>query len=72
MAKTKVTNLAAGPRGVIVADGTTHWLDVNESAELDLHPDHELYEGIEKGDAPAKKAAAAKAEAKKEESDQGE
>lgn len=61
MAKTTVTNTAAGPRGVITADGTTHFLDPNESAELELHPHHELYEGVEKGEAAAKKAAKAAA-----------
>ncbi len=59
MAKTRVTNLAEGPRGVHLADETTHYLEPNESAELELHPDHELYEGVEKGDSAAKKAAKA-------------
>lgn len=59
MAKTKVTNTAAGPRGVILADETTHFLEPNETAELELHEKHELYEGVEKGEAAAKKAAKA-------------
>jgi hypothetical protein len=59
MAKTKVTNLAEGPRGVHLADGTTHFLEPNETAELELHPDHDLYEGVEKGESAAKKAAKA-------------
>jgi hypothetical protein len=72
MTKTLVTNTAEGPRGVIVADGKdadgkvralTHYLEPNESAELELHPDHELYEGVEKGETAAKKAAKAAAAA---------
>jgi hypothetical protein len=68
MATTKVTNTAAGPRGVAVALGKdaegklrhdTHWLEPNETAELELHPDHDLYEGVEKGESAAKKAARA-------------
>ena len=59
MAKHKVTNLSEGPRGVHLADGTTHFLEPNETAELELHPDHDLYEGLEKGDSAAKKAARA-------------
>lgn len=46
---TKVTNTAEGPRGVILKDGSTHYLEPNESADLELHPDHDLYEGVEKG-----------------------
>lgn len=68
MAKTTVTNIAAGARGVITKDGQTVFLEPNESAELELHPDHELYEGVEKGEAAAKRAAkAAEAEAAGEE-----
>ena len=63
MAKTTVTNTAEGPRGVILADGRTHYLEPNESAELELHPDHDLYHGVEKGEAAAKKAAKAAAAA---------
>jgi hypothetical protein len=59
MAKTKVTNTHPGPRGVHLADGTTHFLEPNETAELELHEKHDLYEGIEKGDAAAKSAARA-------------
>jgi hypothetical protein len=59
MAKTKVTNTHPGPRGVHLADGTTHFLEANETAELELHPDHDLYEGVEKGESVAKKAAKA-------------
>ena len=63
MAKTIVTNTAEGPRGVALADGTTRLLEPNESAELELHPDHDLYEGVEKGESAAKKAAKAAAAA---------
>jgi hypothetical protein len=56
---TKVTNTAVGPRGVILKDSSTHYLEPNESADLELHPDHELYEGVERGEAAAKKAAKA-------------
>ena len=66
MAKSLVTNTAEGPRGVILADGTTRYLEPNESAELDLHPDHDLYEGVEKGEAAAKKAAKASKEGAEE------
>lgn len=62
MAKTTVTNTAEGPRGVITKDGTTVYLEPNESAELELHPDHDLYDGVVKGEAAAKKAAKAEAE----------
>jgi len=51
---TKVTNTAAGPRGVILADGSTHYLEAGETADLDLHKDHDLYEGVEKGGPKAK------------------
>jgi hypothetical protein len=53
---TKVTNTAEGPRGVILKDGTTHYLEPNESADLDLHDKHDLYEGVVKGAAAAKQA----------------
>lgn len=45
----KVTNTAEGPRGVILNDGTTHYLEPGESADLDLHEDHDLYPGVVKG-----------------------
>lgn len=64
----KVTNTAEGPRGVIVGKGETRetvWLEPNETADLDLHPDHDLYEGVEKGEGPKK---APKAEVEKDES----
>jgi hypothetical protein len=44
----KVTNTAAGPRGVNLKDGTTRYLDPGETADLDY--DGELYEGLSKGD----------------------
>lgn len=66
MTKTTVTNTAPGPRGVILKDGSTHYLEPNQSAELELHPDHDLYEGVEKGEAAAKKAAKAEEEAAEE------
>jgi hypothetical protein len=46
---TKVTNTAEGPRGVITADGVTVYLDPGETADLDLHAKHELYDGVVKG-----------------------
>jgi hypothetical protein len=46
---TKVTNTAEGPRGVITKDGNTVFLEPGESADLELHPDHDLYEGVKKG-----------------------
>jgi hypothetical protein len=63
MAKTTVTNTADGPRGVILKDGSTHFLEPNQSADLELHDSHELYEGVEKGESAAKKAAKAAAAA---------
>lgn len=60
---TKVTNTAEGPRGVITKDGQTRFLEPNETADLELHPDHDLYEGVEKGEAAAKSAAKAAAAA---------
>lgn len=59
---TKVTNTAEGARGVIVKDGSTVYLEPGETQDLDLHPDHDLYEGVEKGEAAAKAAAKAAAE----------
>lgn len=53
---TKVTNTAVGPRGVITKDGNTVYLEPGESADLELHPDHDLYEGVKKG-AAGKEAA---------------
>ena len=53
MAKHKVTNLSEGPRGVHLADGSTHFVEPGETAELDVHPDHDLYEGLEKGESAA-------------------
>ena len=44
----KVTNTAAGPRGVNLKDGTTRFLDPGETADLDY--DGDLYDGLTKGD----------------------
>jgi hypothetical protein len=52
-----ITNTAEGPRGVLLADGTTHYVEPGQSVELDVAKDHELYEGLESGEAAAKKAA---------------
>jgi hypothetical protein len=60
---TKVTNTAEGPRGVITADGGTVYLEPGETQDLELHPDHDLYDGVEKGEAAAKRAAKAAEEA---------
>jgi hypothetical protein len=59
MAKKLVTNTAPGPRGVLLADGTTHFVEPGQSVELDVADKHELYEGLEAGEAAAKKAAKA-------------
>lgn len=59
---TKVTNTAEGPRGVILKDGTTHYLEPNETADLELHEKHDLYDGLVKGEAAAKKAEKAAAD----------
>ena len=44
---TKVTNNAAGPRGVNLKDGTTRYLEPGETADLDH--DGKLYEGVSEG-----------------------
>jgi len=57
MAKRLITNTAPGPRGVLLANGSTHYVEPGESVELDVADKHELYEGLESGEAAAKKAA---------------
>jgi len=54
---TKITNTAAGPRGVLLGDGTTFFIEPGETADLDVAKDHKLYDGLEAGEAAAKKAA---------------
>lgn len=43
----KVTNTAAGPRGVNLKDGTTRYLEPGETADLDH--DGNLYDGVTEG-----------------------
>jgi hypothetical protein len=57
---TKVTNTAEGPRGVLTAKGDTVFVEPGDTVEVDIAKDHDLYPGLETGDAAAKKAAAAK------------
>lgn len=45
---TKVTNNAAGPRGVTLKDGSTRYLEPGETAELDY--EGALYEGLTEGE----------------------
>lgn len=42
----KVTNTAAGPRGVNLEDGTTRFLDPGETADLDGVKASDLYDGL--------------------------
>lgn len=49
----KLTNTAEGPRGVLLADETTRYLEAGETAELDVAEGHKLYEGIVEGDGGA-------------------
>jgi hypothetical protein len=62
MAKKLITNTAEGPRGVLLASGETHYVEPGQSIELDVADKHELYEGLEAGEAAAKKAAKAEPE----------
>lgn len=58
MAKQTITNTAEGPRGVLLADGTTLYIEPGQSVEdVDVAKDHKLYEGLESGAAAAKRAA---------------
>jgi hypothetical protein len=58
MAKTKITNTAEGPRGVETVDGTV-FVEPGQTVEVEVVKDHKLYEGLEAGDAAAKRAAKA-------------
>jgi hypothetical protein len=58
---TKVTNTAEGPRGVETDNGTV-FIEPGQTVDVDIKEGHELYEGLEKGAAAAKKAAAEEAE----------
>lgn len=55
----KITNTAEGPRGVLTADGTTVYVEPGETIEVDVAKGHKLYDGLEEGEAAAKKAAKA-------------
>jgi hypothetical protein len=60
MAKQTITNTAEGPRGVELADGTTLYIEPGQTVEdVDVAKDHKLYEGLEAGEAAAKRAAKA-------------
>jgi hypothetical protein len=64
MAKHTITNSAAGPRGVALADGTTLYIEPGQTVEdVEVADGHVLYEGLEKGDAAAKRAAKAREDA---------
>jgi hypothetical protein len=67
MAKQTITNTAEGPRGVELADGTTLYIEPGQTVEdVDVAKDHKLYEGLEAGEAAAKRAAKAAGEAAEE------
>jgi hypothetical protein len=58
MAKQTITNTAEGPRGVLLADGTTLYVEPGQTVEdVDVAKDHKLYDGLESGAAAAKRAA---------------
>jgi hypothetical protein len=60
MAKQTITNTAEGARGVELADGTTLYIEPGQTVEdVDVASGHKLYEGLEAGDAAAKRAAKA-------------
>jgi hypothetical protein len=59
MAKTKITNTSEGARGIETKDGTV-FVEPGQTVEVDLADDKaDLYPGLEKGEAAAKRAAAA-------------
>lgn len=53
---TKVTNTAEGPRGVETDAGTV-FVEPGETVDVEIKSGHELYDGLEKGEAAAKAAA---------------
>jgi hypothetical protein len=57
MAKQVITNTAEGPRGVALADGSTLYIEPGQTVEVEVAKDHKLYEGLEAGEAAAKRAA---------------
>jgi hypothetical protein len=60
MAKQTITNTADGARGVELADGTTLYIEPGQTVEdVDVAKDHKLYDGLEAGEAAAKRAAKA-------------
>jgi hypothetical protein len=63
---TKVTNTAEGPRGVETDAGTV-FVEPGQTVDIEIKKGHELYAGLEKGEAAAKKAAEASEEAPAEE-----
>jgi hypothetical protein len=62
---TKVTNTAEGPRGVETEDGTV-FVDPGQTVDVEIKKGHELYPGLEKGEAAAKRAAEAAGEGESE------
>jgi hypothetical protein len=58
---TKITNVSgAGPRGVETADHGTVYIEPGETVDVNLADEKApLYEGLEAGDAAAKKVAKA-------------
>jgi hypothetical protein len=53
----KITNTAQGPRGVLkLAEGTV-FIEPGQTVDVEVAKGHKLYEGLESGEAAAKKAA---------------
>jgi hypothetical protein len=55
---TKITNTAEGPRGVETDNGTVY-VEPGQTVDVDVKKGHELYDGLEEGEAAAKKATKA-------------
>ena len=53
----KFTNTGEGARGINLKDGTTRWVDPNETVELDEKDVVHAHDDFEKGDKAAKEAA---------------
>ena len=45
-----ITNTAEGPRGVLLADGTTHYVEPGATVDLDVAKGHDLYDGLVEGE----------------------
>lgn len=45
-----ITNTAKGPRGVLLADGTTFYVEAGNTVDLDVAKGHDLYEGLVEGE----------------------